>query len=359
MGAAASALASSPKTSTEELYKELQQLLGTKSHEAKSAGAVMPLNGAFEPIGDGFALVFRDSAMEAKRKADQEAAAEAGSDPFAAGVGSPRTVAAEVGPDGEYSLVLEPYPVLESQSLLGARGVAGLHSNAPLDVRDWLAIWPCLTALYAVALVDSGIQAGGLARGKRVKLLPEAAVCAAMGGASYWAETAVCAALDAADIAAGELAPLRGHPCAVPALRGVAHAAARLPPWRDDDVPESPERVGSALCAVYHSLLFTAGLDEAAESPRGGRPPRSLATDPDATAPMSPAPAYSLLVTRRWMLVVARSHPVSKAGVPVGAEAFLGLISPLDSAPKPISAALRQSGSTAALRLLLETCQKC
>lgn len=194
----------------------------------------------------------------------------------------PALVVAEVSPT--HRAVLNRYAVIDNHLLVITRRFA--EQDAPLDAADFDAFARCMAGAPTLGFYNAGYVAGASQRHKHLQVVP---------------------------------LPLGPGPCAVPiepALERLPfrHGLARLDGAGADD----PAARAPALLERYRELM-AAGVD--------GTP-------------------YNLLVTRSWMLVVARSREAVE-GVMINALAYAGSFFVRDEAQM---AALRRVGPLTMLR---------
>ena len=233
------------------------------SERARAAGALEPISTDLHLVNDGPLLlpvrVMR--ALEAKATEREERPADF--DPFLPF--DPVFFVADLGPD--HVALLNKYPVLERHLLVITRHFES--QDDPLTLGDMEALGRGLAATRGVGFYNGGAAAGASQRHKHLQIAP-------------------------LPLARGVVGVPIEHALDIPE----AGAALREEPFRHAIAPL--EGLGGAeLLSTWRELMALLGLD-----------------------PESPAP-YNLLVTRRYMLVVARAKEHHK-GISVNALGFAG-----------------------------------
>jgi ATP adenylyltransferase len=242
------------------------------TERALAAGALLPIaTGCTFVQQAGVRFVVRALAG-LERKHEQRAAARrleqaqaAGPDPF--GPYDERLFVADVSPT--HVALLNKFNVMDHHVLLVTRAFE--EQTAPLGVADFEALWACLTQVDGLCFHNAGPEAGASQRHKHLQLVPlplapgqpGAPIGPLVGAARF-------------DSGLGRL----------PAFR-FAHRVARLPYAPGIAAP----RMARLTLEPYEAMLAELGLAGAGTA--------------GAHAPTQP---YNLLVTREWMLCVARSR---------------------------------------------------
>ncbi len=138
-----------------------------------------------------------------------------------------------------------------------------------LTLRDFEAMWACLSEVEGLVFYNAGQKAGASQRHKHLQLI-------SLPLAPEGPQIPIEALLPSA--------PLQGSTATIPALP-FAHAFVPL----NCDWPQSPGQAAATTLECYRTLLHTLGLQS--NAPENG--------------PWRPG-AYNLLVTRQWMLMVPR-----------------------------------------------------
>jgi ATP adenylyltransferase len=165
--------------------------------------------------------------------------------------------------------VLNKFNVVDRHLLIVTRRFE--HQESLLTLEDFQALWSCMAEFDSLGFYNSGVVAGASQPHKHLQLVP---LPLAPGGTATPVDPLL------------EDMPVTGGPSSLPALPFL-HAAEILGP----DLSDLPERTAAFLLDRYHGLLRAAGLLDR--------------SDPGPSTRIAP---YNLLLTRRWMLVVPRSH---------------------------------------------------
>jgi ATP adenylyltransferase len=180
--------------------------------------------------------------------------------------------------------LLNKFNVVEHHLLIVTRQFE--PQERPLQLADFTALWRCLAEYDGLGFYNAGMVAGASQPHKHLQLVP---LPLTDHGPSVpiepWIEN------------------IRGTSSAVQQISELAfpHAVARLEPG----LAESPETAARVTLDLYRRLLVRLGL--AADSPQ----------------PEISTPAYNLLLTRRWLLLVPRARE-RVAGISLNALAFAG-----------------------------------
>ena len=163
--------------------------------------------------------------------------------------------------------LLNKYNVLDQHLLIVTRAFE--HQDCVLGLADFVAMWACLAELDGLAFYNGGTRAGASQPHKHLQLVP---FHLAPEGPRVPIETLLQRTDFVAEQGAvGVIAPL---------------AFAHRFTWLDQEQMASPRAAAEHTLARYRVMLQSAGVTTAG----------SAAVDP-----------YNLLVTREWMLLVARA----------------------------------------------------
>ncbi len=212
-----------------------------------------------------------------------------------------------VGRLGEAHLaVLNKFNVLDRHLLVVTRRFE--HQEALLSEADFHALWVCMAEYEALAFYNAGALAGASQPHKHLQVVPLPLVADDH-------RVPIAPLLAALPPGSGVLQ--------VPAFR-FAHRLVRL-----DVDPQFPREAARITLQLYRRLLQAVGIDEVLV---GGEPRQSG--------------PYNLLMTRRWMLLVARSAE-SWEGISVNSLGFAGSLFVRDRAQIDL---IRARGPLAVLR---------
>lgn len=270
---------------------------------ARAAGALCPIASEADEIAEG-GVCFTVRVLAGRPPA--RAHGRGRSDPFADP--DPALVVGAVS--DTHLCLLNKFPVLERHLLLVTRAFA--PQEAWLDAADQAALAAGLTGIDGLGFYNGGPVAGASQGHKHLQLVPLPLGAAEPSGPADAAVLPIAPWLDAAPSGSGPVA-LPGAP--------FPHAFVRIEAgaWQD---PAAIGRLADAALAVL-GVRPTAGPDGLRQS----------------------AP-YNLLVTRRWLLAVARAR-AEVEGIPVNALGFAGSFVVRDAAGL---ARLRALGPLAVLR---------
>jgi ATP adenylyltransferase len=274
---------------------------GTLWPALRARRAAALASGALEPIEcelsevwqDGIAFQLRVTTALRERQA-AKVARPPDFDPFLPP--DPELVVADVSDD--YLCVLNKFPALPHHALLVTRAFE--EQGAPLEARDFLALWACLGERDALGFFNSAPEAGSSERHRHLQLVPPLVAGAAV------------APIDAALEQARFDGPV-GHAPALPFL----HAVARVSRLAELSAADAAR----ALASLCREMARAFGCD------RAGRP-------------------YNLLLSRDWMLFVPRAREKWE-GVSVNALGFAGALLVRD---RETLARVRTAGPMAVLR---------
>lgn len=179
--------------------------------------------------------------------------------------------------------LLNKYNVVEHHLLIVTRAFES--QDCLLNHQDFVALWACMAEVDGLGFYNGGARAGASQPHKHLQLVPLPMV---PDGATIPIEPA---------IAAAELQDGIGTSPLLPFPHAIAHLAF--------SEPIHPIQAAHITLPLYQAALAAVGLNG----------------DPDATQP----PAYNLLMTRRWLLVVPRSQEGSQ-GISVNSLGFAGAL---------------------------------
>ncbi len=165
--------------------------------------------------------------------------------------------------------LLNKFNVIDHHLLIVTRRFE--HQETLLTHEDFVALAACLREFDALAFYNAGAAAGASQAHKHLQLVP-----LPLGGGS--ARVPIEPLLDVARGASGV--------CTLPGFE-FRHAFS----WLDEGLPNDAAAAGDSLRTLYSALLAAAGL-------RGV----------DTNGEERQSAPYNLLVTRCWMLLVARSR---------------------------------------------------
>lgn len=200
----------------------------------------------------------------------------------------------------DHVLLFNKFNVIDRHLLIVTRAFE--DQETLLTPADWAALWCCLDDVGGLGFYNGGQAAGASQPHKHLQLVP--LPLAAEGPA-----------LPLAPLLA-EALPAEG-PGRIAAF-AFRHALARL----DPRLRGAAAAARAAAC--YRALLAEIGIggDAATDGAPGGAP--DAATDGSAAGvPARQTAPYNLLVTREWMLIVARRQD-ALAGISVNALGFAG-----------------------------------
>ena len=225
---------------------------------ALDKGALLPISTEVEFIEDcGVRFLVRSVSSLANREGARRAAIDKAANPFL-----PFDPALYVGDASEtHVCLLNKYSVFDHHLLIVTREFE--HQQSPLTRSDFFALWRCMAEYNGLGFYNAGSVAGASQSHKHLQLVP------------------LPLAPTKQDL---PLEPLRR-----PALGGAKEPATALPfkhvtaplTW---DSTDGKSETADTLLTTYRDLLQRLQLD----------------------VDRKPAPAYNLLVTRSWMLVVPR-----------------------------------------------------
>ena len=284
----------------------LRARVAAATRRAREAGALEPLPSRCEVVEeDGIpflvrVLTSRDHKAQARLEQDRVSALY-GVEPNPFLPYDPDLYVAEIS--ATHVGLLNKYKVLDHHLLMVTRGYE--EQEEALNQDDFAALWACMAEYEGLAFYNAGEVGGASQRHKHLQFVP-------LPLDAEWARLPVEAALESARF---------DGPLGVTPRLPFAHVLARIDPaWI-----RCPLAAATATLDRYLTMLDRLGLQF-----RGGR---------------VPAP-HNLLVTREWMLVVARSRP-SHAGIGVNALGFVGALLVRDQEQLDM---LRDRGPMALLR---------
>jgi ATP adenylyltransferase len=261
---------------------------------AQASGALEPIDCALHVVPErGIDFQLRVTTALRERQAAR-AARPPGFDPFLPY--DPALFVADV--TDAYVCLLNKFPALPYHALLATRAFE--EQGAPLDARDFEALWACLSERDALGFYNSAPEAGSSERHRHLQLV-----------------TPLVAGLAVAPVdAALEDARFDGPVGCAPALPFL-HAVARVSRLAELSIVEASH----ALAALAREMARAFGCD------RPGRP-------------------HNLLLSRDWMLFVPRAREKWE-GVSVNALGFAGALLVRDEGAL---ARVRAAGPLAVLR---------
>lgn len=178
--------------------------------------------------------------------------------------------------------LLNKYNVVDHHLLIVTRAFE--EQEDWLNVRDFEAMWACLSEIDGLAFYNGGKTAGASQPHKHLQLVP----LPFMPDGSSIPIASVLAA-----------AQFQNTVGTIPQLPFV-HAIARF----DPSLMQSPQQAARETLQSYHNLLQAVGLPLEGERQTG---------------------AYNLLATRQWMIIVPRSRE-SFESIPVNSLGFAGAL---------------------------------
>jgi ATP adenylyltransferase len=263
---------------------ELRARAAAVGARARSLGVLEPIATRLEVVEQGgvrFQLRVLDSIRRRERVTAQQrerAARGAPSDPF--GPCDPDLLLGDLG--ATHRCVLNKFPAFPDHLLIVTRDFE--HQERLLTAADWGALWTAMAGMDGLAFYNGGPTAGASQPHKHLQLLP-------LPLAEGEPPLPIAASFHRASWRDGV-----GRVAGLP----FEHALARLPLGLETD----PRQAALASLGWYHRLLAAVGLPR-----RPGQPHQ-------------PGP-YNLLLTRRWMLVIPRTHE-DWQGCSVNALGFAG-----------------------------------
>jgi len=250
----------------------LWPLLRARRASALVSGALQPIETKLCEVEQGGIAFQLRLAASLRQKQAAQASRKPEFDPFLPY--DPELFVADV--TDAYVCLLNKFPVLPYHALLTTRAFE--DQDAPLDARDFEALWACLAERDALGFYNSAREAGGSERHRHLQLVPPLVAGAAV------------APVDAALEEARFDGPVGCAP--LPFL----HAVARVSRLAELSVAPASH----ALAALAREMARAFGCD------RPGRP-------------------YNLLLSRDWMLFVPRAREKWE-GVSVNALGFAGTL---------------------------------
>lgn len=201
----------------------------------------------------------------------------------------------------DHVLLFNKFNVIDRHLLIVTRAFE--DQETLLTPADWAALWCCLDDVGGLGFYNGGQAAGASQPHKHLQLVP--LPLAAEGPA-----------LPLAPLLA-EALPAEG-PGRIAAF-AFRHALARL----DPRLRGAAAAARAAAC--YRALLAEIGIggDAATDGAPGGAPDAATDDGSAAGVPARQTAPYNLLVTREWMLIVARRQD-ALAGISVNALGFAG-----------------------------------
>ncbi|MDH3691300.1 MAG: phosphorylase [Gammaproteobacteria bacterium] len=165
--------------------------------------------------------------------------------------------------------LLNKFNVVDHHLLLVTRDFE--EQESLLTLSDFAAMWACMAEFPALAFYNSGAVAGASQRHKHLQLVP---LPLGQGKTEIPLEAAFHSLRYKDSIGTAQYLPF-------------CHAIARV----DDQWLESPAQAAKATLELYYLMLDVVGLS--AQSNHNNRPPSG---------------PYNLLVSRKWMVLVPRTH---------------------------------------------------
>lgn len=242
----------------------LWQEVGRRTQHALRAGALQPIPTKYEFVEDeGVEFLVRVvSNLARKDRAQKEPAPKpaAKASPFVDY--DPALHVADVPPS--HVCLLNKFNVVDHHVLIVTREFE--HQRETLTLRDFEALWTCMSQGDALGFYNGGTIAGASQAHKHLQLVP---LPLASRGPAVPIEPLIGASAVEKSVGRSESLPF-------------AHALARV----SVDVTRSPAEAANETLDLYQQLLSAAGVAGSTGHPR----------------------PYNLLVSRDWMLVVPRTR---------------------------------------------------
>ena len=281
----------------------------TASQRALDSGALQPIPTDFEYVEDGgirfLIRILRHLARKPRLEAPDACPATARPNPFLPY--DPAMYVADASPT--HVCLLNKFNVVERHLLIVTQAFE--DQETPLTQADFEALWTCLAEAEGLGFYNSGAVAGASQPHKHLQLVP---LPLDSDGVSLPIAPLVEAARLVGDVVRLDALPF-------------THAIAAL----DADTASSPQRAAALTLDVYRRLLQSIGVPWPVAGERFSKP-------------------YNLLITRRWILAVPRTHECFES-ISCNSLAFAGAWLVRD---RQQLESLKRAGPRAALRRVTE-----